>query len=332
MSMFRDQVADALGVVRVTSPTSYTWFGRPAPPLKRALRSALAPPAARQYLVARLEQELYESFYLRGVPRPHSRQDALPNGADPAFVTALSDANTGTGGWDPGWRVVEVAHDDGSIVAERAGLRLQMDTCDYLQSGDGPLALGACVSARLPKELRAASPDFYFACGDTVGASDSAVEVRVYFNLTHTGAVPLLEATTRLLNEQQLPFSIKVVNHPARYFRCDAGVLYLEEGDFARAPLRALVAVVTPHLRDETPALTKPLAPGVGIGEHRPALGASFGIGRCRLVAEAIADAYDQRLTALTDRLDAVARRFALHGMDLDTPYLAAGTRNDYVL
>jgi hypothetical protein len=334
MSTFREQVADVLRVVRVTSPTSYAWFGSPAPPLKRALRSALAPAAARQRLVARLEQELYRSFYLRGIPCPHFRHDALPSGADPAFVTALSGANTGTGGWGRGWRVVEVADDDGSIVAERDGLRLRMGASDHLPAGDGPLAPGAFVSARLPKELRAASPGFYVACGDSVGAAGSAVEVRVYFNLTHAGAVPLLAATTRLLNEQGIAFTIKLVNHPGRYFRCDAGVLYLDEGDFvaARSPLRALVAACAPHLRPETPAFTKRLAHGVGVGEHRAELGASFGIGRCRLVAEAITDAHERRLTALDERVEAVAQRFALHGIDLDVPYLMSTARDDYVL
>ena len=328
MSMFRDQVADALRAVRVTSPTSYAWFGRPAPPLKRAVRAALAPPIAREYLVGRLARELYGSFYLHGLPRPRSPDDALPDGPDPAFVAALSAANAGTGRWGDGWRVVEVVG-DGAVVAERDGLRLRIDAADH----GGAVAPGAAVSARLPKELLAASPGFYLAQGDVAGAADpAAIEVRVYFNLTQAGAVPLLAAATRLLNAQRVAFSIKLVNHPARYSRCDAGVLYLDHGDFAsaRASLPALVAACAPHLRAETPALTKPLARGVGLGEHRRALGASFGIGRSRLLAEGIVDAHEQRLTGLSDRVDAVARRFALHGMDLDVPYLVAGVRDDY--
>ncbi|HEX8157142.1 MAG TPA: T3SS effector HopA1 family protein [Solirubrobacteraceae bacterium] len=332
--MFRDQVADALRAVCVTSPTSFAWFGRPSPRLKRAVRSQLAPPAARQYLVARLEQELYGSFYLRGLPRPQSPHDGLADGADAVFVAALSAANAGTGGWGHRWRVVEVS-EDGAVVAERDGLRLRIDAADHRPAADGPLAPGAFVSARLPKEMRTVSPGFYFARGDADGAGDpAAIEVRLYFNLTQAGAVPLLAAATRLLNEQRFAFSIKLVNHPGRYSRCDAGVLYLEDGAFARArpALRALVKLCAPHLRIETPALTKPLAPGVGIGEHRAELGTSFGIGRCRLIAEGIADAYEQRLTKLTDRVDAVARSFARSGMELDLPYLVSGARDDYVL
>jgi hypothetical protein len=334
MSMFRDQVADALRAVRVTSPTSFEWFGRPAPPLKRAIRAALTPTAAREFLVGRLQRVLYGSFYLHGLPRPQFLDDALPDGPDPAFVAALSAANAGTGGWGDGWHVVEVL-DGGTVVAERDGLRLRMDASEYRPADGDAVAPGAAVSARLSKELPGASPGFYLARGDVAGAVDpAAIEVRVYFHLTRTGAVPLLAATTRLLNAQGVAFSIKLVNHPARYYRCDAGVLYLDEGAFAhvRTPLKALVDACAPHLRAETPALTKPLARGVGIGEHRLALGASFGIGRCRLIAEGIVDAHEQRLTVLADRIDAVAQRFARHGIDLDVPYLAAGVRDDYVV
>jgi hypothetical protein len=230
--------------------------------------------------------------------------------------------------------VVE-AGEDGAIVAERDGLRLRIDASDRHPADGGPLEPGASVSVRLPKELCAASPGFYLARGDTARSRDpAAVEVRVYFNLMPAGAVPLLAAATRLLNERRLAFSIKLVNHPARYVRCDAAVLYLDAGDFAaaRASVRTLIAACAPHVRAETPALTKPLARGVGIGEHRVELGASFGIGRCRLLAEGIADAHEQRLTALADRVDAVARRFALHGIDLDVPYLVSGAADDYVL
>jgi hypothetical protein len=330
---FRDQVADALRAVRVTSPTSYAWFGRPAAPLKRGLRAALAPRAAREYLVARLEQELYRSFYLPGAPYAQAAATAFVD-EDPAFVAALSSANAGGGGWGHGWRVVEVAG-DGTIVAERDGLRLRMDACDYRGGDGGALAPGASVSASMPKEHRLASPGFYLTRGSAAAAVDpAAIEVRVYFNLTQAGAVPLLAAATRLLDEHGLAFTIKLVNNPARYVRCDAAVLYLDEGAFAtaREALRAVVAACAPHVRAETPALTKRLARGVGLGEHRAQLGPSFGVGRCRLIAEAIVDAHERRLTALDDRVDAVARRFALRGLDLDRAHLVSDAVDDYVL
>lgn len=118
---FRDQITDVLRAMRVISPTSYAWFGRPAPPLKRVLRTTLGPPAARRYLVARLERELYESFYLPGEPRPRSTGTLAADAADPAFVGRLCQANKGRGSWGGEWRVVEVA--EGGAKVRRSPYR-----------------------------------------------------------------------------------------------------------------------------------------------------------------------------------------------------------------
>ncbi|HEV7883897.1 MAG TPA: T3SS effector HopA1 family protein [Solirubrobacteraceae bacterium] len=333
MSSCREQVAEALRAVRVTSPTSFEWFGQPAAMLRRAVRSALSPSAARELLVRRLAVELYESFFTQGAPTPRNADAVRTTRSDAAFVAALSDANAGRGGWSDGWRVVDA--DDDVVVVQRGGPRLRGAPSDVRLAAGGAPAPGAIVLARRPKELRAASPGFYIALGDVAGGHDpQAVEVRVYFHLTHPGAAPLIAAATRLLNDERVAFSVKVVDHPRRFGRCDAAVLYLEQDAFARAraPLRAVVAACAPHLRPATPPFTKRLAPGVGIGEHAPVLGPSFGTGRCRLLAQGIVDAAERRLTRPEDRLDAVARRFARHGIDLDAAHLASPDRDDYVL
>jgi hypothetical protein len=337
MSSFREQVADALRAVRVTSPSSFQWFGQPVAPLRRAVRSALAPSAARELLVTRLAGELYESFFTQGAPAPRDADAhagaVRTSRADPLLVAALSGANAGTGGWSDGWRVLDA--DDDIVVVQRDGPRVRSAPSGLRLVAGGAPAPGAIVRARRPRELRAASPGFYIALGDAAGdRHPQAVEVRVYLHLTHSGAVPLIAAATRLLNDERVAFTLKVVDHPRRFRRCDAAVLYIEQGAFARAraPLRAVVTACAPHLRPATPPFTKRLAPGVGIGEHAPVLGPSFGAGRCRLLARGIVDAAEQRLTRLEDRTDAVARRFARHGIDLDAAHLASPGRDDYVL
>jgi hypothetical protein len=334
MSVFREQVAEALRAVRATSPTSFTWFGQPAAPLRRAVRSSLSPDAARELLVRRLAGELYESFFTQGAPVPHNVDKVGARHADPAFAAALSDANAGTGGWSDGWRVVDAESHD-AVVVQRDGLLLRGAPSELRHGAGDPPAPGAAVLVRRPKELRDASPGFYVALGDAPHRRHpQALEVRVYFHPTPAGAAPLIAAATRLLNEERVAFSVKVADHPRRFARCDAAVLYLEQGAFApaRAPLRAVVAACAPHLRPETPAFTKRLAPGVGIGEHEPALGPSFGTGRCRLLAQGIADAAEARLTLPEDRVEAVARCFTRSGLDLDAAHLASTGRDGYVL
>ena len=322
----------ALRAVRVTSATRYAWFGRRSPPLPRPVVMALSADTAREYLVGLLGSELYRSFYTQGRPVPVNPDAARPARADDGFVEELSRANHGTGGWDSGWRVEKAAR--GIVHVERSGLRVRVRASDCRSSRDTP-TVGDAVSVRRPKELRAASPGFYTALGDRkLAIGHEGLEVRVYFNVAAAGAAPLVAACTRLLNEAEIPFLVKVVDHPMGFCRCDAAVLYLDGDGFKRAQgsLAVAASVCASHLRRDAPAFTRPLTPGVAVGEHRPSLGASFGASRCRLVAEGIVDAHERGSTGLEDRLDAVARRFARRGFDFEAPYLVPASANHNAL
>lgn len=322
MSAHRAQVAQVLRAVAISSATTYTWFGWRSDGLPRALAAALTPAVARQYLVSRLGDELYRSFYTHGRPVPRSADATRPYRADQAFVARLSRANRGTGGWDDGWSVQRAA--DGVLQLQGKGLRVRARAEDCLPRGDAS-SVGDAVSLRRPSELRAASPGFYTALGDerlVIGLE--APEVRVYFNVAPTGAEPLVAVSTRLLNEARIPFELKVVEHPAGFSRCDTAVLYLDGDGFpeARESLAAVASSCSSQLRADVPPFTKPLAPGVALAEHRVGAG-SFGSSRCRLLATGILAAHERGLTGLDDRLEIVAEEFASSGVDLDAPYLA---------
>jgi hypothetical protein len=328
---YREQLESALRAVAVTSATSYAWFGRRSRPLPRAVASTLAPESARELLIEGLQNELYRSFYTQGRPVPVSAKGG-PARPDHALVDALSRANSGTGGWQPGWRVETV--ENGTVLVVRNGLhaRVPVSDCRDVKRGCGA---GASLSVRRPKELLDSSPGFYTALGDIEpSAGRDGVEVRVYFNVCAEGAVPLVAVCTRLLNEAKIPFELKVIDDPGSFPRCDAAVLYLDNGGFERVreSLRTIISTCGPHLHGEPPAFAKPLTPGVAVGEHRRALGASFGTSRCRLVAEGVVAAHESRARRLPDRIDAVARRFESHGLDIEVPYLAPGSAGRYEL
>lgn len=332
MTDYREQVALALRAVAVPSPTSYTWFGRRSRPLPALLRSALDADAARAYLVQELQGVLYRSFYSQGAPVPITGHEPMPAPPDPQFVAALSRSNSGRGGWERGWQVERVDSEGVDVVRDGLLVRAGIGHCRARRDAPTP---GEVVSLRRPKDYRSASPGFYTALGDAeLSTADDDTEVRVYFHLTAAGAAPLVETCTRVLNSAGVPFVLKVVDNPARFLRCDAAVLYLGDGDFRRAVehLRTIVAECAAFLRAEVPAFTKPLADGIAVGEHDDALGGSFGMSRCQLVAEAIVDAQERRASNLDTRLDAVASRFANRGLNLELPYLAAGSVDRYVL
>jgi hypothetical protein len=328
---YREQVESALRAVAVTSSTSYAWFGRRSRPLPRAVTSALVPDSAREYLIDGLQNELYRSFYTHGRPVPRGRK-GVPGRPDQALVEALSRANSGTGGWQPGWRVERVERGTVQVVRKGVHARVPVSDCRGVDRG---CVAGAIVSVRRPKEVVGGSPGFYTAVGDTAGsAGHDRIEVRVYFNVRAEGATPLVAVCTRLLNEATIPFDLKVIDDPGSFPRCDAAVLYLDNGGFERVreSLRTIISTCAPHLHGEPPAFAKPLAPGVAVGEHRPSLGRSFGTSRCRLVAEGIVAAHDRGARRLPDRMDAVAGRFAKHGLDIEVPYLAPGSAARYEL
>jgi hypothetical protein len=329
---YREQLASALRAVAVTSPTSFTWFGNASRPLPRAVARTLQPATTRQYLVDSLQGELYRSFYTQGKPVPTRRPDDAAARPDEAFVEALSEANAGAGGWDPGWRVEDVEPE--FIHVARNGLHVRARAAEC-RAANGRCKRGTLVSLRRPKELAASSPGYYTALGDAdlaLGPDDK--EVRVYFHVAAAGAPQLVAMCTRLLNDARLPFNLKVLDHPTGYIRCDPAVLYLEHRGFdqARGRLSAIASACTPHLRDLPPAFARPIARGVSVGEHCPSLGASFGTSRCRLVAEGIVAASQNAESRLSDRLDAVARRFADCGLDIDSPYLGPCSGRRYAL
>jgi hypothetical protein len=327
MSAFRDQVALAMRALAVTSATSYSWFGEPARPLPRAAADTLPPAAVRDYLLRRLTNELYRSFYVRGAPIPHHPRDVAPARSDAAFVAGLSAANAGAGGWESGWAVDAVGAR--SVSVARNGLRVSVPPSDC-----EPSPAATMVRLRRGNEQRSVAPGFYIALSDAEGVDAGDTELRVYLHVIAAGAAPLVATATRLLNDLDLAFTLKVLAHPANYGRCDAAVLYLRRPEFdrARQALGEIVSACAAYLRPEVPALTRPLAPGVAVAEHMTRDGGSFGSSRCGLLADGALRAHERGARAPAARVDAVAERFAARGLDIDKPYLAPGARDAYAL
>jgi hypothetical protein len=273
--------------------------------------------ARHAYLVTSLGNELYWSFYCRGRPVPARWGESAPLAPDPELAAALSKANTGRGSWQTGW-TVERAEDHEAVVT--SDLRVRVPVLDCRTPGD--VRPGAAVSIRVPKEHLWLAPGFYTALSDTAVDESARAVLRVYWNVTPTGAPALMRALTTRLNASEAPFRLKIADHPFRLDRCDAAVLYLSAGTFAamRAALLEVAAELTGHLRPSIPTFTLELAPGVGLAEHDGGA-VSFGTVRCRLLAQAIVRAHQLRVSELGERIALAAERFAEGGISVDAPY-----------
>ena len=329
MSAYREAVAAALDALRIESPTSFSWYGESSPPLSPQVVEEMGADTARAYLCDRLQGQLYASFYCAGGAVPHQSQRTRPQpqGAS-LFIDSLSRANSGTGSRESGWTVVR-SDGDGRLVVRRQGLTLWARPDEVRGSGTSP---GSEVSVTLPPELLRLSPGFYMALGDEELDAEEPV-VRHYWHLGSDGAAALVGAGTGALNAAGLPFRLKVVIDPSGYSRCDAGVLYSPKRLRAEIAgiLPSILARVAGHLRSRTPALTKALTEGLAVAEG-PAGGESFGMHRCRLLADAAVRAFELDLQSTAEQLDLVERHLDEHGLSLDRPYLNAGSVDDYGL
>lgn len=276
-------------------------------------------------LLQTLQSVLYMFCYTReftGGPLPRDEQVHPP---DPQFVSELSRRSRSQDTWDGGWRIY-LATSGGEVYARKGERQHLARPGTFLAAAGAALTPGATISCFCPRESTVAQPAFYFAFGETPNdVWDDFRLLRFYFNVPAIHAADLLALLSEQLNRYLIPFQLKTLNAPAMYGRSDATVLYV-----ARRYFTVVTRLLTGRrsalafLSDRTPLFTKPILPGVGAADE-PGTGESFGMHRCRVVAEALVEAFAAGVRDEEARLAAVERRFQAHGLHLDRPYISPG-------
>jgi class II lanthipeptide synthase len=325
-NIYHDSIAGALRATELQRGFTYLWFGRQFAALPGSIKRLLDDTTARNHLLLNLQANLYRLFYCPGEATPGSRtlprRPAIPLGPE------LERANHGQGYWGRGWQVRSYDRDAMTFTIRRGRLTLQVNAKDCVTPEARFPAPQALVSVRFQKDLPNFSPGFYMALGDKELIRDESSGIlRLYWNLTASGAVTFVERATKALNRADLPFTLKALDDGAQYARCDAVVLYIRKDDFQEvsALLERIYRTIETNLRPATPALTKRLAAGVGIAESPPS-DLSFGLSRSRALAEGMLRAYEAGKTSIDDRLRSVEECFIEDGFDFESPYLNAGS------
>lgn len=317
MNRYEAQVTAAFGAVELRPPDAFLWFGR---------RETVAGGGVRERLVAHVAERLHGEFFSVGAPGPRRGGPATAPDDGGEFVRALSRANSGRGAWQAGWRLA--GHESDAtlrVVRPSDGLAL-VAPAEHVRA-EGPQA-----TVLLPKELRGLSPGFYVALGDS-GSPGGDESAGLYWNIAAAGAATLVARVTYALNGAGLPFSLELIDNPARYGRGDAAVLVLARGDapVATKLLRPLLRALGAHLAEPAPAFCKPLSRGLAFAEQPPGA-RRFGEQRCMLLGEAIVAACEAGARTREGRLAIARERFAADGIDLDAPYLQPGSTDAYDL
>lgn len=334
MNAYRRQVMGVIRGAAVHSAAAYSWFGNISPKIAGTGRRADGKNPVRETLISHLRSQLYTDFYCQGLAAPHRQQilDQQASGTTP-FIQELSAANTGRGCRQSGWHLREVIDGD-RVIARRDGMDVVAEKGDCEPAPSGSVTAGTELILRLPKEFISISPGFYMALGNNdVGDEASGKLVRVYWHIQATGAAHFMRCATSLLNGSNIRFKLKAVNEVARYGRCDAAVLYLCKEDYPAASplLEEIHSQVAGSLLPLPPALTKPLAPGVGLAED-PGVGESFGLNRCQILAEGLVRGFEEGIKSPAGRLRIVEKCFDKKGIDLDHPFLNPRSIDNYAL
>jgi len=328
----RADVQDALDAINIRSATCFSWFGDPSPKLRPGAFRAMDHSTKRDYLHHQIQARLYSDFYCKGAATPGGGQRTTSRRTPTSpFIEELSAANAGTGAREGGWSVVKVAGN--VITVTRDGLQVWLTRDDAYAGEAENLSAGQPLAVRFPKELVKLSPGFYLALGNEGLPFEAGRDlVRFYWNLRAEDAPTLVKRTTQLLNEDRIPFRLKVLNDPSYYERCDAGVLYVQRSDYEKVvpAVRRVLTEIGGSLKNGTPVFTKVLAHGLGLAEEPAMSTDSFGMDRCRLLAEAVIRIHERSIVGAADRLAIVEAVFAEGGISFATPYLNRGSADGY--
>ena len=332
MNSIHADLLTVLESVEIRNSTSYQLRGQNLRDFSAVKPSGVADvqALASPPIVLALADELYHQLYIRPSHIARTRCDPL---AERDFVAELSAANDGKGTWEPGWKIQEI-DDDGRVAVVKDRLVLWVAQ-DELHGAAGTLRVGMSCRLRVSKELHNLNPGYYMAIGDgdieDKKASMEDEQIRLYWHLASSGAIPFVRAISHTLNAMQIPFRAKVLKDPATYQRADAGVLYLKQRVYnqAREALLKVYGMVKPHLLETVPLFTKPLAAGLGLAED-PGNGLSFGQHRCELIAEALWRSFNQSSSGEDTRVTVLATTFKDAGVNPLYPYLNSSLTDRY--
>lgn len=326
---FPTQLGEILRHLTIESEASFSFAGRQFPvPSVAAMESALSHPLPADPLVCHLQLVLYSYCYSRpfaGAPLPDLNGAAA---MDAVFVAQLSAANQSRELWDHGWEIY-LTMPDGRVFVRKGDRQHAAAPGEFIFSAGQSTTPqpGTLVSVLQRRESAAAQPGFYFVYGEVPNDLwDDYTLTRFYFHLTSAGAPVLIGQITRLLNSYAVPFQFKALNAPSAYDRTDSAVLYVARRYYHPTACLLLECGHTfqAFLKPGTPLFTRKLMEGVGIADD-PGNGESFGMHRCRLVAEGLADAFRRAATTPELRLQAVQLRFSMNGINFHLPHTGAG-------
>jgi hypothetical protein len=283
------------------------------------------------YPFAKLRDILYTLLHCRRNTSTYYRATTIDQYKEQQHLTELlSEANSGYGTWDPDWEIIKIERNGEEIAVEKDDLTLWVFPHEILIPEDNA-KIGKKSYIRIEKEFRELFPGFYMAIGNATNEYNRGNVVRIYWNITAAGAIPLMKNLTIELNAINIPFRFKILKNPHDFSRVDAAVLYMNKQYLrnAKNSLCKVYQIIRTHLNYPISFFSKELAPGLSLAESPPGV-ESFGEHRCRILAEAVYNTYKNGIRSADTRVSEIVKHYASLGIDLSRAYLNPNSLDDY--
>jgi len=257
---------------------------------------------------------------------------AQPTGDGPGIMAKVRAAHSATERFETGW-IARAVDPLGAVVAIRAEEELHLYPPDYvnLTRLAAPVRVGDSLAVTKRRDVTEPQDGWWLTWGASGPALTTSM-LRVYWNSGAEGVVALVRAITTVLEDLDLPYTMKCPADTALFGRADALVLYLAPDVWraAKAGLRGAYERTAAHIRPAAPPLTLRLAGGVALAED-PANGSSFGQSRAWAVAEGVLEVLAAGLVATEDIIATLAASLRAHGISPARPYLSHDSPPDAV-
>ncbi len=248
------------------------------------------------------------------------------------FLKELKKANSSLSKFHRNWKIEHI-NLDGSVIVNKSNKRLQLKPGQYLQEkyeNKYPY-LGQKIFFYTSNEFIDDEGKFYYINSNNIEQTFPDHLIRFYFNISIHATSHLIFFLTSIANKKKIPFRLKTLTNPNDYNRADSVVLYLDKRYFYdfKPILKGIINEINSYLKAETPLFTLKLYDGIGFAENPPNPNESFGMSRCRLIAEGIWQAHENKLPK-SEWANFVINYIENQGYDLEKFYLNPNSRFPY--
>jgi hypothetical protein len=251
------------------------------------------------------------------------------------FIRELSYNNKGNGTWESGWQISNIFNSNTNdvITVSKNGLTLWINKKYFIAENNQPIENGINGKILIPKEYCYLLPGFYMANGNLseFNINKEGITVRLYWNISISGAPLLVNKITTQLNNFQIPFKFKILNNRSSFPRADAAVLYINKDNYrdCKNLLQDIYSTISNYILPFCPLMAKELAPGLAVAED-PNNGESYGQHRSRILANALYEAYRNNINSTNQIIDEVRKHFKDENIQLEIPHIKFGSTDDY--